>query len=325
MAVMLVPLVAAAQTDAQLTQYFAMPTYYNPAAVGDTDYIRLRGAARMQWVGIDNAPRSYIFTGDMPFKLLNKKFGVGLLVQQESLGLYRNLTAGAQFGFKFRLLKGVMTGGIQVGLLNEQFKGSQVFIPDDDDYHQGTDEAIPMTDVSGNALDLGIGLHYTHRLFWAGVSLTHANSPTVTFTTEGGASGSGSTGGDGETAKNYEFQAPRTLYFMGGSNIAIKNTLFEVIPTFLVKSDFTFTGFDVTCRLRYNKFLSAGIGYRYKDAVSAMLGAEIKGFFLGYSYDYPTSEIAKASSGSHEIVAGYRLKLDFSEKNRNKHKSIRIM
>ncbi|MDE5983568.1 MAG: type IX secretion system membrane protein PorP/SprF [Duncaniella sp.] len=98
-----------------------------------------------------------------------------------------------------------------------------------------------------------------------------------------------------------------------------------MIPSFLIKSDFTFTGFDVTCRVRYNKFLTAGIGYRYNDAVSAMLSAEIKGFFIGYSYDYPTTEIAKASSGSHEIVAGYRLKLDFSEKNRNKHKSIRIM
>jgi len=46
---------------------------------------------------------------------------------------------------------------------------------------------------------------------------------------------------------------------------------------------------------------------------------------VGYSYDYHTSEIAEASSGSHEIMLGYKLKLDFSEKNKNKHKSIRIM
>ena len=57
----------------------------------------------------------------------------------------------------------------------------------------------------------------------------------------------------------------------------------------------------------------------------AMIGAEYKGFFIGYSYDYPTSAISKASSGSHEIFAGYSLKLNMSEKNKNKHKSIRIM
>ncbi len=105
----------------------------------------------------------------------------------------------------------------------------------------------------------------------------------------------------------------------------MKNTLFEVIPSVLVRSDFTFTNFEITGRVRYNKLFSAGIGYRHNDALSLMLGAEIKGVFIGYSYDYALSDIAKASSGSHEIFAGYSLKLDFSEKNRNKHKSIRIM
>ena len=93
----------------------------------------------------------------------------------------------------------------------------------------------------------------------------------------------------------------------------------------MVKTDFQFTTGEVTARLRYNKFLSAGLGYRWKDALMVILGAEFKGFFIGYSYDYPTSAIIKGSSGSHEVFAGYSLKLDFSEKNKNKHKSIRIM
>jgi hypothetical protein len=93
----------------------------------------------------------------------------------------------------------------------------------------------------------------------------------------------------------------------------------------LVKSDFSFTTAEVTARARYNKFLSFGVGYRWNDAVTATIAAEIKGFYIGYSYDYPISDIAKASSGSHEIIAGYRLKLDLGDKNKNKHKSIRIM
>jgi hypothetical protein len=112
---------------------------------------------------------------------------------------------------------------------------------------------------------------------------------------------------------------------MTGCNIPIKNTLFEVMPSVLLKTDFTtYTG-EATARLRYNKLLLAGVGYRYKDALTVSLGAEIKGFYIGYAYDYPMSEIAKASSGSHEIFLGYTLKLDFSDKNKNKHKSIRIM
>lgn len=326
MALIAVPDVSG-QGDAMLTHYWAVPTYYNPAAVGDTDYLRLRGGSRLQWVGIDNAPRTFLATADMPFVLAGKRFGAGLAAQQESMGLYRNLTVSLQLGYKLRLLKGELTLALQGGFLNEQFKGSEVYIPDGDDFHQPADEAIPDHDVAGNAFDVGLGAYYRRGSSWIGLALLHANNPTVTLSSEG--TGGGITGGiqDGGVAgvRNFEFTAPRVLYFTAGSNIKVKNTLLEVIPSILVRSDFDFTSFELTGRLRYNSMFSAGVGYRYKDAVSLMLGAEIKGIFLGYSYDYNFGDIAGASSGSHEIFAGYSLKLDFSEKNRNKHKSIRIM
>lgn len=323
-AILMGAITAQGQTDAMLTHYFAVPTYYNPAAAGDTDRVRLRGGTRMQWVGIDGAPTTFVVAADSPFKLFGRKWGVGAVVQQESLGLYRNLTADVQLGWKKNMLKGTFTAALQVGLINEKFRGSEVFIPDGDDYHQGTDQAIPTTDVDGMALDLGLGVYFSHPKFWAGISATHLNSPTITFTSrEGGAPGAG----EGEIAKNFEFQAKSAFYLMAGSNIAVKNTLFEILPSMLVSSSAVQNlGLDVTLRARYNKFLSAGLAYRYPGAVSVLLGAEIKGFYLGYSYDYPLdSALARASSGSHEIFAGYSLRLDFSEKNRNRHKSIRIM
>ncbi len=304
------------QNDAQFTQYYEVPSYYNPGAIGCTDLLRIRGGMRMQWVGIDNAPRTFTAVADMPFKFINRRWGVGLVMQQGSRGLYSDMNIGAQIAYKKRLLKGEMTIGVRVGFIDQAFKGSEVFLPDNDDYHEGTDDAIPTNDLRGNALDLGLGIYYTHRLFWAGLSCTHLNSPSISLNADSG---------EGGTEKNYQFNVGRTLYFIAGSNIPIKNSLFEVIPSLLVKSDLTFTTAEVTARLRYNKFLSGGLSYRYNDAVSLTLAAEIKGFYVGYSYDYPVSAIAKASSGSHELFAGYSLKLDFSEKNKNKHKSIRIM
>ena len=305
-----------AQVDAQFTQYYEVQSYYNPAATGLTDFLRIRGGTRLQWVGIPKAPTTFLVAGDMPFKFLGKRFGVGLLMQQENMGLYSNLSLGAQLSYKLKLLGGELGVGVQLGFMDEGFKGSEVYLPDDDDYHESTDDAIPTTDIHGTAFDLGAGVYYRHKYFWASISCTHITSPTITLNAESG---------EGGNEKNYEFQVGRTLYFMAGSNIPIKNTLFEVIPSLLVKSDLTFTTAEITGRVRYNKFLSAGIGYRYNDAVSIVLGAEIKNFYLGYSYDYHTTAISKGSSGSHEIFAGYSLKLDFSEKNKNKHKSIRIM
>lgn len=313
---LLFPLTGKAQTDAQFSQYFEVQNYYNPAATGIGDLLKIRGGARLQWMGIENAPQTFLATADMPFKMFNKRFGTGLVMQQESLGLYKNLTLGAQLSYKMKLLKGTLSIGLQVGFVDQSFKGSEVVIPDDDDYHQGSDDGIPQQDIRGNAFDIGFGLHYTHKWFWASLSGTHLNSPTVSMNAETG---------ENSTERNYEFQMGRTLYFMAGSNIPIKNTLFEVLPSVMVKSDFTFTTWEATCRLRFRKFLTGGLGYRWNDAVYVVLGAEFKGFFLGYSYDYPTSAIAKASSGSHEIFAGYSLKLDLGEKNRHRHKSIRIM
>lgn len=319
---------AMAQAEGQLTQYFATPTYYNPGAIGNTDFVRIRAGSRMQWIGIDNAPRDFILTADSPLKLFGKRIGLGIVASSESAGLFRNLSIGLQAGYKIKLFKGELTGAVQVGFANEVFKGSEVFIPDDNDYHQPTDDAIPDTDMSGNAFDLGVGVFYNKPKWWVGVSCLHVNSPTVSFSSDNGSEGSASSGSvssDGEGVKKYQFTFDRTLYFMAGGNIPIKNTLFEVMPSMMFKTDFNFWRAEVTGRVRWKKFITAGIGYRYDDAISAILAAEYKGFYVGYSYDYPLSAISKASSGSHEIIAGYSLKLDFSDKNKNKHKSIRIM
>lgn len=313
-----------AQTDPQFSQYYEVQNFYNSAAVGMTDFVRIRGGGRMQWVGIDNAPRNFLVTGDMPFKLGKKRVGVGLVMSSGSEGLYNDMTIMAQGAWRQPLFKGMLAIGLGIGYRDQKFRGTKVVLPDDDDYHESTDNAIPTTDVSGSALDLSLGIHYTHKWFWAGLSCNHVNQPTIKFSSgEGGSTTGGTTTEEG--VKNFEFQARRTLYFMAGSNIPVKNTLFEMLPSVFVKTDFTFTRAELTARVRYNRFLSAGLGYRYDDAVIFTIGAEIKNFYFGYSYDYPTSAIAKASHGSHEIFAGYSLKLDFSEKNRNRHKSIRIM
>lgn len=305
-----------AQSDAQFSQYYEVPTYYNPGAVGQTDFVKIRGGGRLQWLGITNAPKSFLVTADSPFKVFGKRIGAGVVLAQESIGLYRTMNLDAQLGYKFRKWGGEFTVGVTIGMYDQSFKGSEVILPDDDDYHQGTDDGIPTQDLHGTAFDIGAGIWYTHKYFWAGISATHLTSPSIKLNSDAG---------DASTNLDYEFNVGRTLYFVAGSNIPIKNTLFELMPSILVKSDFTFTTGELTARVRYNKFLQFGVGYRWDDAVVATIGAEFKNFYVGYSYDYPTSAISKASSGSHEVFVGYQVKLDLGDKNRNRHKAIRIM
>ena len=307
------PQMANAQVDAQLTQYWALPSYYNPSSIGNVDYIHITAGSKLQWLGIKHAPMDFFAMADMPFKFLGKRWGTGIILQQENVGLFRSQTVAAQLAWKKKMLGGTLSVGFQIGLLNQTFRGDSVRIPENDDAHTSADDAIPKGVVTGRAADMAAGFSFTHKWFWLAASATHFTSPTINMKA-------------GENEEDlYQFDTGRYFYLMAGSNIPIKNTLFEIQPSVLVKTDTKLWQGEATLRVRYNKFLSGGVAYRHKDAVSAMIGAEFKNVFVGYAYDYPISSISKATHGSHELILNYNVKLNLGEVNKNKHKSIRIM
>lgn len=310
------PALLHAQSDMIFTQHWALPTLYNPARTGETDFLRIRGGARLQWVGVEHAPKSFTAAADAPFLIGKKRIGAGVTFSQESLGLFSNLLISAQGSYKLKFLKGQLSIGLQAGYYNSRFRGSDVYIPGEDDYHQPNDPSIPTRDLSGNAFDLSLGAAWAREKFHLGLSVLHITSPTVRMSEEASES---------TESQQYETELPRTLYFDAGGNIKLQNTLFQLQPSLLAATDFNDFSAEIALQAKYNNFISVGLGYRWKDALSIMIGGEYKNFFIGYAFDYPLSAISKASSGSHEIVAGYSLKLDLSGKNRNKHRSIRIM
>ncbi|MDE5773626.1 MAG: PorP/SprF family type IX secretion system membrane protein [Muribaculaceae bacterium] len=307
---------ASAQSEMMLTQSWEVPTYYNPAATGTTDYIRIRAGAKLQWLGITNAPKSFFGVADAPFKIGSKRIGVGVNISQESLGLFSNLLANVQASYKFKLLKGVFSVGVQGGYYNSRFRATDIYIPDEDDYHESTDTSLPTQDLSGNAFDFSAGIHYQHRYFSVGIAGLHLLNPVVKMNVQGS---------EASDYHEYETELTRSLYLTADGNIPVKNTLFSLQPSILASTNFERFTAQATMRATYNKFITFGAGYRWQEAVYATIGAEFKNFYIGYAYDYPLSAIGKASSGSHELILGYQLKLDFSGKNRNKHRSIRIM
>ncbi|MBO4722588.1 MAG: PorP/SprF family type IX secretion system membrane protein [Muribaculaceae bacterium] len=304
---------AVAQIDAQLTQYWALPSYYNPSTIGNVDYIHITAGSKLQWIGVKHAPMDFMALADMPFKFLGKRWATGLVLQQENVGLFSSQTVAAQIAWKKKMMGGWLSVGAQVGLINQTFKGDSIRVPENDNYHTSADDAIPKGVVNGKALDVAAGVTFTHKWFWVALSGTHLTAPTINMKA-------------GENEEDlYQFETGRNFYLMAGSNIPIKNTLIEIQPSIMVKTDTKFWQYEATARFRYNKFISAGVAYRHKDAVSAMIGVELKNFFVGYAYDFPISAMNKATHGSHELFLNYNVKLNLGEVNKNKHKSIRIM
>ena len=318
------------QPDAMLVQHWAMPTLLDPSATGDTDFIRIRGGARMEYFGSHESPKSYLATADSPFKLMGKRIGAGVVVNSQSYGLYRNLLIGAQGSYKLQIKSSRLSIGVQVGYFHSQFKGSELVIynrPEDNENNgeeeggedEGTDNFdtdLPTQDVKAGMFDLGVGIRYDHPKFHVGVAAQHLMSPTLRLTR------------DGETTTDtryMEAKLPMTLYFDAGGNIDINNSLFTLQPSVLVGSDFSNIDAVVEMRATYNRKVTFGVDYRYNRAAGVLAGLILKDFYIGYAWEYDYKTSPKGSTGNHELVLGYQFKMDMGGKNTYSHRSIRIM
>lgn len=301
-----------AQTDAAFSHFWVGPGYYNPAAAGEHNGIHMNLGSRMQWVDFKHAPMNFYLTVDLPYKLMGQRFGAGVRAEYERMGLYSNTRIGAQIAWKRRFGKSTLSVGIQPGVFSQTFRGKEVIMPEDD-AHQGNDEAIPKQDVSGTAFDANVGVFFSNPRYWAGFALTHVTAPNIELKVSR------------ESVDYYEFNVSRGYYFMGGGNIPINNTLFEIQPSGMFAMYQKAWTAQIATMLRYNRMLNLGVGYRWKDAVTAFIGVNLKDAYIGYAYDYPVSAISKATFGSHEVFVTYNVKLDDREKNKNKQKSVRLM
>ena len=307
-----VALGAMAQVDAAMSHFWVGQSYYNPAAAGNINAIHLNLGSRMQWVDFKHAPMTFYITADMPYKLLEQRLGVGVKAEFERIGLYTNTRIGAQLAWKRRFGKKTLSVGIQPGVFSQTFRGKEVIMPEGEE-SQGNDEAIPKNDVSGTAFDANVGIYFSAPKYWVGFSVTHVNSPDIELKVSR------------ESIDYYEFNVSRSYYFMGGGNIPINNSLFEIQPSAMFATDTKAWTAQVAAVMRYNRMLNIGAGYRWKDAVTAFIGVNLKDAFIGYAYDYPVSPISKATFGSHEVFVTYNVKLENREKNKNKQKCVRIM
>lgn len=292
------------QWDAQTSQYWQTKTYYNPSFVGETNNIDISTMYRIQWTGLEGAPKTTILSGHMPIEFLEKEHGVGMQLFNEKIGLYSNTFTSFQYTYKFKFKNNkTLNIGMQGSMMNIDFDANGIHFPEGSNYNPD-DPSIPKGD--DKTFDMSLGVSWLTPDYYIGFSVTHLLEPKLDLN---------------DTRSLF---IGRSYYLVGGCNININNTLFDWLPSVLVKSDATVTQIDVTTRFEYDKMFNGGISWRKDDGFVFLLGLKIKNIEGGYSYDLSTSEIAKASNGSHELFIRYRIPLEKS-KGVGRHKSIRIL
>lgn len=300
---------AYSQFDAQLSQYMFHNSSFNPAAVGENDMIQITGQHRIQWLGMPNAGQTTIFSINSPFKIGHSSHGAGVSFLNDKVGQFVNQAAHLQYAFKKRINSGVISVGADIGFVSLGFNGGDSIheIPIGGYHDISSDPEIPKTDVAGISFDMNVGAYFSTPQYYAGLSYSHLNNPTIVW-------------GDYS-----EFKPNGTLYLTGGYHWALSDTKYVLRPSTLVKTDFSSLQWDMSTLLEYDSKYWGGITYRLQDAVVFLAGINVTGgLSIAYSYDLPTSHIIQASSGSHEIVLMYSFEYIFGQRT-SKYKSIRIL
>jgi type IX secretion system PorP/SprF family membrane protein len=305
--VFIVNLAAIGQQDPQYTNNMFYKLGVNPGYAGAEGAISALLLNRYQWVGFEGAPKTLVFSVDAAINLFGSPGGLGLNVVSDELGFEKNTWVNINYAYKTSLSFGNLGIGIALGAFNKSENGewytgrnSDIYTPPE------SDPGIPQGDVSQVALDAGLGLYLSTKKYYLGASVTHLTQPEIKFD---------------EVATSF---LARHYYLSGGYNIKLSDPLFELQPSFFVKSDMAGWQLDLNVNVVFDERIWGGLSYRIQDAVALLMGMElVNGLQIGYSFDLVTSAVRAGGFSSHEIFLKYSIDL---EKNRNqKYKSIRFL
>ena len=276
---------ASGQQLPQLTQYQFNDYVFNPAVAGSRPFFELRSGHRYQWVGIQDAPRTFTFSGTTP---IGEKMGVGGYLFTDIVGPTRRTGFQFSYAYHLRLTEDAkLSLSVSAGLLQFLIDGSKIQFHDPND---------PVMDdqLRGDLLpDAKFGFYLYGERFWFGATAPQLLQNKVYFLDE-----------TKETLSRMEDH----YYAMGGYRLPVGED-WRIEPSVLVKYTSPVPAkVDINAIVRYKDTFWLGAGYRTNDAYTAMVGYWLKKTFqFGYSYDIITSNLRNYSTGTHEVMLAITL------------------
>jgi len=281
---------AFSQQESQFTQFMYNKLGYNPGYAGSSDGICFTGLIRQQWIGLDGAPGSQLFSFNMP--LNDQKVGVGMNIWRNTIGVSETVNIEGAYAYRLQMDEGTLG----IGLM-----GSGRYIQSDfakTDPIQAGDNTIPVGMQSKLIPNFGFGAYFSNDKFFLGLSAPRLLENNIDF-------------GSTQTVISREV---RHLYFMGGLVFPIsKNTEFQ--PQLLVKYvQNAPLDADLNMNLVFLKKYSVGASYRFGgstevgigESVDILLGAQLtEEFMVGFAYDITLSELRTHNNGTVEAMVRY--------------------
>jgi type IX secretion system PorP/SprF family membrane protein len=259
----------------------------NPAYAGSSRWIVGSLKNRMQFVNLDGAPTTNVFTFQAPVQV--KRIGLGAKIIQDKIAVTNSLIATGFFSYHIGFGKGKLSFGIEGGIVNNSFNYGGL------DKFDAVDPAIDVSAESALLPEISTGLFYQTSSFYLGASVYHL------FNSDNKTSALGNSD---------LYSLKRSFYGIGGYTFELSKKIF-LEPGFLLKyAGGSTLQADLNLTLFLFDRLSLGTSYRTGDAVVTLLKVDItRNLKILYSYDIRVSNLANYSKGSHEIGISYGIEL----------------
>ncbi len=279
-----------AQQLPHYSQYLLNLYTLNPAVGGSVNHFDAKSNNRYQWVGITDAPRTYLFSLHGPLK--NQKMGVGGLVYTDIAGAFRRTGINLSYAYHVRLTDGLkLSAGLSAGIQQHALDFSKTIS------YQSNDPSIDANIASVIVPDLGVGLYlYSDKLFFS-VSAPQVIPFKIQYF---------------EDFEDTKSKLANHFYVAGGYKIPLGES-FAIQPAAMLKyvspAPLQVEG---TLRAIYRDQIWLGGSYRTdfangSDAIALMAGYTFQeNLTLGYSYDLTTSGLQNYTTGTHELMIGIR-------------------
>ena len=285
--IMLIGFVVDAQQLPQYSNYMVNDYVMNPAIGGTNNYFEGKSSNRYQWIGITDAPRTYILSVNGPAK--NLKMGLGGLLFTDIVGPTRRTGFYLSYAYQLKVSEKVKVSlGLSGGLLQFMVDGSKITLRDPSDMVISNGlQSVLLPDFGA-----GIYVYSTDKKWYAGASVPQILQNKIKFFDN-------TTSTLSKLATHYYATAGYKFNLNEDFVIEPSTCLKYVKPAPLQ--------FDIGVRAIYKEKIWLGAAFRYLDAVSAMVGYTMQeNITFAYSYDFTMTNIKKYSTGTHELMIGIK-------------------
>jgi type IX secretion system PorP/SprF family membrane protein len=283
---LLVAACAFAQQDPQYTQYMYNTLVINPGYAGSTGGLEANLLHRSQWIGMPGAPRTQSFSIHSPYSQMHDNIGIGLSVVNDRLGPSDEIYIDGNFSYTIPTgINSKWAFGLKTGarLLSIDWSRGRF-------YQEG--DPLLNTNINNRiAPAVGAGIYYYTDRWYAGISVPNFIRTNIYDDIR-----------ESVTSDRLHYYAMAGYVFNLGENLKFK-------PAALAKivSGAPVT-VDVSANFLLQETVTLGAAYRWDDAVSALAGVQVtESLFVGYSYDYSTTDLNKYNNGSHEIMIRFQI------------------